>query len=59
MFDGIKATLGTNYYCLTPIKSSSGNSALYENLGNIRYLRFDCVMTDGADLIITLDEPIE
>jgi protein-tyrosine phosphatase len=54
-----KTELGTNYYSYTPFKGTSGNFTIYENCGNIRYLRFDVIMDDGADLIITLDEPIE
>lgn len=52
--------LGTGYYKLTPVMLTDGsnNSSLYNAFGNIRYLRFDVECTTGADLIITLDEPI-
>lgn len=52
--------LDTGYYKLTPVMLTDGsnNSSLYNTFGNISYLRFDVVCTTGADLIITLDEPI-
>lgn len=52
--------LDTGYYKLTPVMLTDGsnNSSLYNAFGNIRYLRFDVECTTGADLIITLDEPI-
>lgn len=50
--------LATNYYKYTPVMAN-GNSKLYVNYGAIRYIRLDVVCTDGASLIVTLDEPIE
>lgn len=52
--------LDTGYYKLTPVMRTDGsnNSSLFYTFGNIRYLRFDVVCTTGADLIITLNEPI-
>lgn len=52
--------LGTGYHKITPVMRTDGsnNSSLFYTFGNIRYLRFDVVCTTGADLIITLDEPI-
>lgn len=52
--------LDTGYYKLTPVMLTDGsnNSSLFKTFGYIRYLRFDVVCTAGADLIITLDEPI-
>ena len=53
--------LGANYYKLTPIASDSGtNSKLVQivaNSTNARFVRFSLKGT-GANLIITLDEPI-
>lgn len=55
-------TLGDKYIKLTPIASTSGtNSKLVEtvaNSTNARFVRFSLKGT-GANLIITLDEPIE
>lgn len=55
-------TLGENYYKLTPIASDSGtNSKLVQivaNSTNARFVRFSLKGT-GANLIITMDEPIE
>ena len=55
-------TLGENYYKLTPIASDSGtNSKLVQIVANsagARFVRFSLKGT-GANLIITLDEPIE
>jgi len=53
------AEIGVNYYTYTPEIGDTGNCKLYENYGNISYLRFDVIMNDGTELIITLDEPIE
>ena len=55
-------TLGDKYIKLTPIASTSGtNSKLVETVAsatNARFVRFSLKGT-GANLIITLDEPIE
>lgn len=55
-------TLGAKYIKLTPIASTSGrNSKLVETVAssaNARFVRFSLKGT-GANLIITLDEPIE
>jgi hypothetical protein len=51
--------LDTDYWKLTPVMESSGNSNIYVNHGAGGYLRFDCVCSDGASLIVTLNEPIE
>ena len=53
--------LDTGYHKITPVMltDGSGNSSLFNTFGYIRYLRFDVECTTGADLIITLDEPIE
>ena len=55
-------TLGDKYIKLTPIASTSGtNSKLLETVAsatNARFVRISLKGT-GANLIITLDEPIE
>jgi hypothetical protein len=51
--------LDTNYYKLTPIMQDSGNPYLYEMQGKGGYLRFDVLCANGADLIVTFDQPIE
>lgn len=46
-------TLGTGYYKLTPV------SGLHHQINNVGYLRFSFAGTDGANIVITKNEPIE
>lgn len=52
--------IATNYYRFIPamLTDGSNNSKMFSTYGNICYLRFDVICDTGADLIITLDEPI-
>lgn len=52
--------IDTNYYKFIPamLTDGSNNSKMFSTYGNICYLRFDVICDTGADLIITLDEPI-
>lgn len=50
--------LDTDYYKIAPVMNDSGNAALYDTYGAIRYLRFDVVCDSGADLVIALNEEI-
>lgn len=52
------STLDTDYYKLTPTMNDNGNPKLYDNYGDSDYIRIACKGT-GANLIITLNEPIE
>ncbi len=51
--------LADDYYKIVPVMREDGNSAIYFTYGRVKWLRLDCVCQDGAELIVTFDEPIE
>lgn len=48
----------TKYYKITPVVADSGNLAMYDNFGTFAAFRISGVGV-GANLIVTLDEPID